>query len=117
MSVETVARRYASALADVVVKAGESDSVKSELNIWDEMLNVNKDLRNAFHNPTITHANKEKVLESLLGKSNPSKTTANFLRVLLRNNRLTELSKINERFASVLEERSRSYFCQCDFFT
>ena len=32
--------------------------------------------------------------------------TANFLRVLLRNNRLTELGQINERLASVLSERS-----------
>ena len=106
MSVETVARRYATALADVVIKSGETETVKSELNSWVELLKSNANLQNAFANPSIAHLNKEKVLESLLAKTKPSKTTANFLRVLLRNSRLTELSQINEKFASVLEERS-----------
>jgi len=106
MSVETVARRYAGALADVVIKSGEADLVKSELSVWGEMLSTNRDLHNAFYNPSINHANKEKVLESLLEKSKPSTTVANFLRVLLKNSRLTELNDISERFSSVLEERS-----------
>jgi len=106
MSVETVARRYATALADVVMKSGETESVKTELKTWEAMMNANADLQTAFGNPAIAHANKEKVLESLLAKAKPSKTTSNFLRVLLRNDRLTELSEINDKFASVLDERS-----------
>lgn len=105
MSVETVARRYASALADVVMTSGDTETVKTELKTWEEMLNANRDLYNAFHNPSIAHNNKEKVLESILQKANPSKTTANFLRVLLRNNRLTEIDAINEKFDSVIAER------------
>ncbi len=106
MSVETIARRYASALADVVINSGEKETVQNELKTWEEMLNANQDLHNAFHNPAIAHNSKEKVLETLIQKSNPSKTTANFLRVLLRNNRLTEIDAINEKFDSVLAERS-----------
>lgn len=106
MSVETVARRYAQALADVVLKSGETNVVQAELKSWEEMMNANSDLQIAFRNPAIQHQNKERVLESLITRTKPSKTTANFLRVLLRNNRLTELSEINERFASVLAERS-----------
>lgn len=106
MSVETVARRYATALADVVIKSGETMTVKSELKSWEEMMNANANLQSAFSNPAIAHANKEKVLESLLEKAKPSKTTGNFLRVLLRNDRLTELREINDKFASVLNERS-----------
>jgi F-type H+-transporting ATPase subunit delta len=106
MSVETVARRYASALADIVMKSGEKDVVKSELKTWEEMLNSNRDLNNAFYNPAITQDSKEKVLEKLLARSNPSKTTANFLRILLKNKRLTEINAINEKFDLVLAERS-----------
>ncbi len=106
MSVETVARRYALALADVVIKTKETDSVKTELKSWEQLINANSDLQNAFRNPAISHANKEKVLESLIAKTKPTKTTANFLRVLLRNSRLTEIGEINEKFSSVLEERS-----------
>ena len=106
MSVETVARRYAGALADVVLKSGETDTVQSELKTWEEMLKANRDLHNAFYNPAIAHNSKEKVLETLIERSKPSKTTANFLRVLLRNNRLTEIKEINEKFDSVVAERS-----------
>lgn len=106
MSNETVARRYASALADVVIKTGETENVRTELKTWEEMTTANSELLDAFRSPAIPHLSKEKVLESLLAKTKPSKTTANFLRILLRNSRLTDLHEINEKFASVLEERS-----------
>lgn len=106
MSVEIVARRYGSALADVVLKSGETDTVRTELTQWSTMIDANADLHDAFSNPSIPHAQKEKLLASLLERTHPSRTTANFLRVLLRNGRLTEISAINERFAVELEERS-----------
>ncbi len=105
MSVETVARRYANALVDVVTKTGETNPVQTELKSWEQMIGANGDLQTAFRNPSISQINKEKVLESLIEKTKPTKTTANFLRVLLRNSRLTEISEINQKFASVLEER------------
>lgn len=106
MSIETVARRYGTALADVVVKTGETDVITSELLQWEALLNTNADLHDVFSNPTIAHIRKENLLEKLIEKTRPSKTTANFLRVLLQNGRLTDLAEINEKFASVLEERS-----------
>ena len=106
MSVETVARRYAAALADVVKDSSETETIKSELKSWEDLINSNTDLQTAFSNPAISQADKEKVLNSLIEKTNPTKTTANFLRVLIRNGRLTEIGEINAKFASVLEERS-----------
>ncbi len=106
MSVETVARRYATALADVVLKHGETEVVKNELKTWEDLIKSNNNLQTLFANPSIAHLGKEKVLEGLLAKTKPSKTTANFLRVLLKNSRLTELGEINEKFASVLDERN-----------
>jgi F-type H+-transporting ATPase subunit delta len=105
MSVETIARRYASALADVVVHSGETAEVKNELKTWDEMIHSNADLHAAFASPAVAHSKKEGILESLLQRTRPTKTTANFLRVLLRNDRLTDLTAINEKFDSVIEER------------
>lgn len=105
MSVETVARRYASALADVVTKNGQTENVRGELLQWETLMTANEELMNVFRNPAIQQDKKEKVLNSLLEKSKPGQTTANFLRVLLRNGRLTEISEINRKFASVLEER------------
>jgi len=106
IGVEIVARRYGSALADVVLKTGETDTVKNELSQWAAILDSNAGLHDVLSNPAIAHAQKEKVLESLIERARPSRTTANFLRVLLRNNRLTAISAISERFMAELEERS-----------
>lgn len=106
MSVETIARRYAGALADVAVESGQSDLTQQELRDWEAMMTQNRDLFTAFSNPSIAHLTKERLLEELISRANPSKTTANFLRVLLRNSRLVELSAINEKFAEVLDERN-----------
>ena len=106
MANEALARRYASALADVVLKTGETETVKNELAVWAQLFVGSEDLHNVLGNPAIPHQGKERVLEQLLTRMKPSKTTANFLRVLLQNNRLNELVEINERFAAVLAERS-----------
>jgi F-type H+-transporting ATPase subunit delta len=106
MSVETVARRYATALADVVLKSGETETIKTELQLWQQIFAGNEGLSTALSNPAITHADKTRVLEDLIAKTKPSPTTANFLRVLSENGRLAELPAINDRFAAVLEERS-----------
>ena len=106
MSTETIARRYSSALADSVLASGQTETVKKELAQLNEMFTANEDLTTVFSNPAIAHANKEKVLEGLISLAKPTKTTANFLRILLRNGRLGEIGAINDRFESVLEERS-----------
>ena len=111
MSLETVSRRYATALADVVLNSGETETVKDELKSWENLITSNVDLRTAFGNPSIAHAKKEGVLEGLLERAKPTRTTANFLRVLLQNSRLVDLTEINERFDSVLEERSGTVHC------
>lgn len=106
MSVETVARRYGAALADVVVKSGETEAVRSELKAWEAMLNANSELSAVFSNPAIAHMDKEIILEKLIVKTRPGRTTGNFLKVLLRNGRIGELKEIIQRFEAELEMRS-----------
>ncbi|MFZ1700446.1 MAG: ATP synthase F1 subunit delta [Pyrinomonadaceae bacterium] len=106
MSNETIARRYSVALADVVLKSGETAVIQNELSSLGELFSQNSDLQTVFSNPAITHINKQKVLDSLIAKAKPSKTTANFLKVLLQNGRLSDLGEINDRFGTVLDERS-----------
>lgn len=106
MSTETIARRYSAALADAVAQTGESDAIKTELAMCAQLFGGNAELQDVFRNPTVAHTSKEKLLENMIAKAKPTKTTANFLRVLLQNGRITDLSDINERFAAVLDERS-----------
>jgi F-type H+-transporting ATPase subunit delta len=59
-----------------------------------------------FANPTIALEKKRAVLNKLIDVAQPRATTVNFLKVLLQNQRLTELREINQRFAQVLDERA-----------
>jgi len=106
MSVQTVARRYASALADVVLERGEAREVQEELLAWEQMLQSSSNLREVFRNPTIALDNKRAVLNKLIARAQPKPTTTNFLKVLLQNQRLTELAEINRKFAAILDERA-----------
>jgi F-type H+-transporting ATPase subunit delta len=106
LSIQTVARRYATALADVVTARGEARQVQEELSAWEMMMNANPMLMEVFSNPTIPYEQKSKVLASLIERVRLRPTTANFLQVLLRNQRLTELTEVNRRFSQVLDERS-----------
>ena len=105
MSLQTVARRYASALADVVIERKEEREVKEEIDQWASMIEANPQLKVVFANPTIGYEEKRKVLEELISRTRVRPTTASFLRVLLRNQRLSQLRDVAERFAHVLDER------------
>ena len=105
MSLQTVARRYASALADVVVERKEEREVQHEINQWAAMIEANPGLKVVFANPTIPYEEKRKVLEELITRTRVRPTTASFLRVLLRNQRLSQLREVAERFGHVIDER------------
>ena len=106
MSVQTVARRYASALADVVTERGEAKEVQQELRVWNDLLQANVSLQEVFRNPTIALDKKRAVLRKLIERTQPRPTTTNFLKVLLQNQRLTELPEINQKLAGILDERA-----------
>jgi F-type H+-transporting ATPase subunit delta len=88
-----MARRYAAALADVVLAQNEAREVQDELNTWAQMMEDNSGLLEVF-------------LNTLIGRTRVRPTTANFLQVLLQNHRLAELNEINKRFSLALDERS-----------
>ncbi len=106
MSSQAVARRYAVALADVVLARGEAQEVREELAAWDALVRSNEQLGEVFRHPAITYDQKRGVLEELIGRSRPRPTTANFLRVLLQNGRFAELGEVSTQFAQELDRRS-----------
>lgn len=106
MSSQTVARRYASALADVIIERGEAGPVQAELIAWARMISENSALFEAFSNPTVVYEQKGRVLNELIARTDVRPTTANFLRTLLKNQRLAELPQVNAKLAQVLEERA-----------
>jgi F-type H+-transporting ATPase subunit delta len=105
MSIQTIARRYATALAEVALDRNEETLVSQEINAWAELIESNSLLREVFANPTIPYDQKTRVLEELISRTRIAETSASFLRVLLRNQRLAELKYIAERLGQVLDER------------
>ena len=106
MSSQAVARRYAVALAEVVLTRGEAREVREELAAWDELARANPQLSEVFRHPTIPYEQKRRLLDELIGRARPRPSTANFLRVLLQNHRLGDLSEVSARFAQELDRRS-----------
>ena len=106
MSVQTIARRYAAALAEVVTKRGEAAEVRDELSAWEAMTRANAELLDVFRHPTIPQEQKQRVLHALIERARPRPTTANFLQVLLQNHRLADLGEINRQFVQELDRRS-----------
>lgn len=106
MSSQAVARRYATALADVVQDRGEAREVQSELVQWQQMISSSPLLQELLINPTIGFDQKQSALKELISRTRVRPTTANVLQLLLKNQRLSELAAINEKFAQVLDERS-----------
>ena len=106
MSLQTVARRYATALADVAIERREERQIQNELDQWAAMIESSPQLKEVFANPTIVHDHKRKVLEDLIARTRVKDTTASFLRVLLKNQRLAQLRDIAARYGQVLDERS-----------
>jgi len=105
LSTAAVARRYAAALADVVLERGESREVQEELIYWERMIQGNELLQEAFGNPTIPFERKLRVLEDLVTRTKVRQTTGNFLRLLLKNQRLMALPDITRKLAELLDER------------
>ena len=106
MSVQTVARRYAAALADVTIERREEREVQNELDQWAVMIEANPQLKEVFANPTVAYDQKRKLLEDLISRSRVRDTTASFFRVLLKNQRLSQLRDIAERYGLILDERA-----------
>lgn len=106
MSLQTVARRYAAALADVTIERSEEREVHNELDQWAAIIESNPQLKEVFVNPTIAYDQKRKVLEELISRTRVRDTAASFLRVLLKNQRLSQLRDIVERYGLVLDERA-----------
>lgn len=109
MSQETIARRYAAALADVTTKSSdmsEAHEVQKELIAWTDMFRDSPALLEVFRNPTINYERKRNVLNALIERTRPRAKVANFLQVLLQNGRLADLFHISERYAQVLDERA-----------
>lgn len=105
MSVNTIANRYARALADVAFERGEVSEVKAELESFAGLLRAHEELRQVLSSPVIATDRKQALLGAILDRMSPRPTTANFLKLLLANHRLMHLDLVLASFAREIDAR------------
>lgn len=103
-----VASRYAQALFDLAVEAGELDTVEADLNALKAMFAESADLRRLVASPTFTSEDKGKGLVALAVKAGLSMTTCKFLGLLASNGRLAALPAAIDAFRRLAADRRGS---------
>ena len=105
MSVTTVARRYAEALADVAIAHNLVDQIDGELQVWAEMVRQSRDLANVFASPVLPQPEKSKVLEALIARARSGNYTTTLLRAMLNHHRLPLVAEVYEQYRRIVNER------------
>ncbi|MEP7270819.1 MAG: ATP synthase F1 subunit delta [Acidobacteriota bacterium] len=106
MGLQTIASRYARALADVTIERKESNQVLGELERFSATLNANPDVVEFFESPVVPVERKREVLLALVKDAALTPTTRNFLQLLLENYRLHRLEAMLRGFERELDRRS-----------
>jgi F-type H+-transporting ATPase subunit delta len=99
----SLANRYARALADA---AGDDfATVADELKAFHKLVTTHDELGEVFANPTIPLAQKEGLLRALGERLRLHPITANFLGVVLRNQRMSRLGDIQAATEALMDAR------------
>ncbi|NLV32782.1 MAG: ATP synthase F1 subunit delta [Acidobacteria bacterium] len=100
-----VAGRYARSLADVVFEERVEARVLEDLERFREIFAAVPDVLETFDSPAVAREAKGRLLEGLLERYPVSPVAANFLRVLLQNNRMRHFSPILDAFGKAVDAR------------
>jgi len=98
----SVFARYARALVDVVTGEARETDVSRDLELYDGIFAAVPDLLDIFHSPAVPREAKERVLQELLDRYPVSPTTANFLRLLLKQNRIRYFREILDNYTKAI---------------
>jgi F-type H+-transporting ATPase subunit delta len=112
MAESAVAKRYASALADVVTAAPSRDraipkpeDALAQLSAFEALLQSSEELKKVLITPAVPGTRKKAVVARLAGPLGLSTVTRNFLFVLLDHRRIGALADILQSLEVILDER------------
>ena len=100
-----IADRYAYALYELSSEKKCVDEVLSDLQIFKEYINQNKDLKLLINSPLIASSEKLLIIEKLLFNHSISTLTSTFLKVISINKRFANLSSIISKFVKINFEK------------
>lgn len=99
----SLANRYARALADAA--GADFSTVADELKAFHKLVATHDELHEVLTNPTIPLAQKENLLRVLSARLRLHPVTANFLGVVLRNQRMPILGDIQSAIEALMDAR------------
>jgi F-type H+-transporting ATPase subunit delta len=96
--------RYGRSLADIVFEENLEPKVTEDLKTYNEIFLAVPDLLEAFYSPSIPRETKEKLLTELMTLHPVNPITANFMRILLQNNRIRFFQQILDSYLKSVNE-------------
>lgn len=100
-----VAQRYASALADVVLKENLADFAKGDLAAFSDAFYSSADLRNFLESPAIGEQAKQKAIEEIAAKMGLCPPVRNFVRLVVKQRRTEVIREMQQAFQAELNAR------------
>jgi F-type H+-transporting ATPase subunit delta len=99
-----LAKRYARAFFDIAVEEGKIEDYGRELATFSSLTQQNKALQEFLANPIFELKSKKNVIEELLGRTQISGRTANFLRLLVDKQRINLLGEIENAYREFMDK-------------
>ncbi|MEZ4319357.1 MAG: ATP synthase F1 subunit delta [Myxococcota bacterium] len=107
MSDVNVAQRYAEALMEVAVEAGEVERIAADLHrVEAAMLLEDGLLRGVLASPVFTSEERERVLNDVLPKLGVHGLTGNLLKVMNANKRFSIVAELRRQFDLLADKRA-----------
>jgi F-type H+-transporting ATPase subunit delta len=102
---DIIARRYAKALFSITKNDKEREAVKNELEMLSNLIETNREIKNFLFNPIFGKEGKEKILTGALQKLGGTDIAKNFIRLLLKKDRIKYLKEIVESLSILIIEK------------
>ncbi|KQV35586.1 MULTISPECIES: F0F1 ATP synthase subunit delta [unclassified Rhizobium] len=96
-----VAERYASSLFELALEANSVESVGSDLDRFQSMVDESADLKRLIVSPVFSADDQFKAISAIVAKAGISGLVANFLKVVARNRRLFAVPGIVKAYRAI----------------
>ncbi len=102
---DAVAERYARAIFDLGVEAGQLDALTSSIRSFADTYASSRELRSVLDNPLVELAKREAILPEVAARVGLTGVGLNAVRFVARRKRLSSLPAIARRLASLADEK------------
>lgn len=102
----SLARRYARAVVQLGVTAGNLDQLGADLRNFAAAMKTSAELVSSLTNPAIRRADRRKVIDALLAHFKAAAVTKNLVAVLLDGERIATLPMISREVDAMIEARA-----------